>query len=84
MAPIASNPRNRLLAALSGDDLASLQPHLVSVPLKLRYDLEKPHKRIDDVYFPDEVGRDLRARIGAGASRNRAADRRARGATAGR
>ena len=46
-------PRNRLLAALSSADLNLLQPDLTPVPLKLRQQLEKPNRRIDDVYFPD-------------------------------
>jgi CRP-like cAMP-binding protein len=48
-----SRPRNRLLAALSPADLKLLQPLLQSVPLKLRQDLERPNRAIDDVYFPD-------------------------------
>ena len=48
-----SRPRNRLLAALDLDDFRLLQPHLKPVTLKLRLDLEKPNRRIDDVYFID-------------------------------
>src|SRR5262249_49063570 len=48
-----SRPGNRLLAALSPADLKSLQPLLQSVPLRLRQDLERPQRRIDDVYFPN-------------------------------
>jgi CRP-like cAMP-binding protein len=47
----AAQPRNRLLAALSAADLQLLQPHLEFVPLPLRQDLEKPNRRIEDVYF---------------------------------
>lgn len=46
-----TEPRNRLLAALSSADLLLLQPHLTPVVLKLRHDLEKPNQRIGDVYF---------------------------------
>jgi CRP-like cAMP-binding protein len=48
-----SRPRNRLLAALSAADLQLLQPHLTLVTLKLRFELEKPNRRIEDVYFID-------------------------------
>jgi len=48
----ATQPRNRLLAALSPADLTLLQPQLTPVPLKLRQELEKPNRRIDDVYLP--------------------------------
>jgi CRP-like cAMP-binding protein len=52
MRAASSSPcRNRLLASLSADDLGLLRPHLEPVILKLRADLEKPNKRIDDVYF---------------------------------
>jgi CRP-like cAMP-binding protein len=51
--PSTTLPRNRLLAALSSADLNLLQPDLTRVPLKLRQDLEKPNRRIDDVYFLD-------------------------------
>jgi CRP-like cAMP-binding protein len=47
-----SRPRNRLLAALLPADLALLQPLLQSVPLRLRQELERPNRAIDDVYFP--------------------------------
>jgi CRP-like cAMP-binding protein len=43
--------RNRLLASLTPNDLDLIQPHLTPVSLKLRQDLEKPNRRIDDVYF---------------------------------
>jgi CRP-like cAMP-binding protein len=44
---------NRLLSCLSADDLQLLQRHLTPVALPLRKDLEKPNRRIEDVYFPD-------------------------------
>jgi CRP-like cAMP-binding protein len=44
-------PRNRLLAALSGDDRALLLPHLKPVALGLLKDIERPNRRIDTVYF---------------------------------
>jgi CRP-like cAMP-binding protein len=43
---------NRLLAALSPADLKSLQPLLQRVPLRLRQELERPNRPIDDAYFP--------------------------------
>jgi hypothetical protein len=53
--PAASTtkPRNRLLAALSPADLNLLRPYLTPVSLKLRQELEKPNRRINDVYFLD-------------------------------
>ena len=46
-----TQPRNRLLAALLPADLALLQPHLRPEPMKVFKDLERPHRRIDTVYF---------------------------------
>jgi CRP-like cAMP-binding protein len=43
--------RNRLLASLAPDDLDLIQSRLTPVTLNLRQDLEKPNRRIDDVYF---------------------------------
>ncbi len=52
MLAVSSSPhRNRLLASLSPGDLGLLQPHLKPLTLKVRYELEKPNKRIDDIYF---------------------------------
>jgi CRP-like cAMP-binding protein len=48
-----TTPRNRLLAALSPADLNLLRPYLTPVTLKLRQELEKPNRRINDVYFID-------------------------------
>src|SRR6266853_1094380 len=54
MLAVSSSPhRNRLLASLSPGDLGLMQPHLEHVTLKLRHDLERPNRRIDDVYFMD-------------------------------
>ena len=44
---------NTLLLSLSSPDFDLLAPHLEAVPLGLRKMLEKPHKRIEDVYFPE-------------------------------
>jgi CRP-like cAMP-binding protein len=44
-------PRNRLLAALSPTDLALLQPHLRSLGMAVRHEIERPNRRIDAVYF---------------------------------
>jgi CRP-like cAMP-binding protein len=44
------NP-NRLLAALSAEDLARLQPHLKAVNLTLLQKLERPNKPIENIYF---------------------------------
>jgi CRP-like cAMP-binding protein len=52
MTPIRRSPNgNRLLDALTPADLGLLQPNLEAVCLPLRHDLEKPNKRIDDIYF---------------------------------
>jgi hypothetical protein len=48
-----SSQRNRLLKSLSRDDLGLLQEHFEPVTLKLRQQLEKPNRRIEDVYFPE-------------------------------
>jgi CRP-like cAMP-binding protein len=45
---------NRLLASLSADDFNLLGPHLKTVTLGLRKNLERPNRRIDAVYFPEE------------------------------
>jgi CRP-like cAMP-binding protein len=43
--------RNRLLAMLAPKDLALLRPSLEQTKLPLRFDLEKPNKRIANVFF---------------------------------
>ena len=48
-----SQPRNRLLAALSPADLALLQPHLNFLAVAVRHEIERPNCRIDVVYFMD-------------------------------
>jgi CRP-like cAMP-binding protein len=47
----AIRPHNKMLAALSSKDLALLTPHLRELPLPLRYELERPGRRIENVYF---------------------------------
>src|SRR5215203_2801810 len=42
---------NRLLRALSSDDVALLAPHLQPVDMPVRRDMEKPNKAIEDVFF---------------------------------
>lgn len=44
---------NKLLASLADGDFALLKPHLESVTLGLRKNLERPNRRIDAVYFPE-------------------------------
>ena len=44
---------NLLLRALSAADRAALEPHLSPAVMRLRQSLERPNRRIDDVYFPD-------------------------------
>jgi CRP-like cAMP-binding protein len=48
-----STQRNRLLAALSAEDLELLQAHLEPTTLELRKPLERPKRPIEHVYFPD-------------------------------
>ena len=45
---------NRLLASLSTDDFDLLEARLEPVTLGLRKYLERPNRRIDAVYFPEE------------------------------
>jgi CRP-like cAMP-binding protein len=52
LAPDKHSPsRNRLLSVLSDGDFALLQPHLRHVALPLLYDLERPNRKIEMVYF---------------------------------
>src|SRR2546423_10037595 len=48
-----STTANRILARLSRDDFALLEPHLEAVDLPLRKSLEKRKRRIEHVYFPE-------------------------------
>lgn len=48
---LVSQSQNRLLQALSADDLALLQPHLTPVTLDLRQGLEAPNRPVEYVYF---------------------------------
>jgi len=43
--------QNRLLRSLTASDLASVSPRLKPVDLPLRFDLERPNKPIEHVYF---------------------------------
>jgi hypothetical protein len=38
---------------MSADDLALLKPHLEPMTMALLKDMERPNKRIEDVYFMD-------------------------------
>ena len=53
-APRQSSIRNRLLAALSPEDYAALQPHLEPVELEMRGSLIRPNQPIEHVYFIEE------------------------------
>jgi len=57
MAPSAETsstaPRNRLLAAMSPDDFARLQPHLVAAELPFREVLHAPGMPVTAIYFPE-------------------------------
>ena len=48
-----SGIRNRLLASLSPDDFARMQPHLEAVTLELRHHLFKSEQTITHVLFPE-------------------------------
>jgi CRP-like cAMP-binding protein len=48
---MAITVRNRLLAALSPADLELLTPRLERIKLPLKRDLERPNRRIENVYF---------------------------------
>jgi len=48
-----ANSHNHLLASLTNGDFDLLEPHLKSVPLKLRKDIERPNRRIEAIYFPE-------------------------------
>src|SRR4051794_30222934 len=50
---MAPNPKNRLLALLSERDLDAVRPHLEALELPVRFDMEKPSRPIEYVYFPE-------------------------------
>jgi CRP-like cAMP-binding protein len=52
--PSAISISNRLLRALTAEDLDLLRPHLEAVPLPHKQTLSKPDTPIDDVYFLEE------------------------------
>ena len=60
--------RNRLLRALSADDLASLQPHLQTVSLERSKTLERANKKIEYLYFPSSG---MASVVGGSASANK-------------
>ncbi len=47
-------PRNLLLAALSASDLSLLRPHLQSIVLALRHEIEVPNVPIANVFFMED------------------------------
>jgi len=53
MAPKPNSPafKNRLLQSLSASDVVAVSPRLKPVDLPLRFDLERPNKPIEHVYF---------------------------------
>jgi CRP-like cAMP-binding protein len=53
MSAISYRSGNRLLSSLSKADFGLLLPDLEAVSLDVRKVLERPNKRIEDVYFPD-------------------------------
>ena len=55
-----SPSRNRLLSVLSDDDFALLQPHLRPVALPLLYDLERPNRKIECLFYGGRHGFDRR------------------------
>ncbi len=53
MSALSYQSGNRLLSSLSKADFGLLLPDLEAVSLDLKKVLERPNKRIEDVYFPD-------------------------------
>jgi CRP-like cAMP-binding protein len=51
--PQQSSIGNRLLASLSSEDFAALQPYLEPVPLAVRQVLIEPNMPIEHIYFPE-------------------------------
>ena len=51
MAP--SPQKNRLLARLAPKDFDALRPHLEAVDFPLRFVLERPQRKIENVFFPE-------------------------------
>src|SRR3954471_743293 len=51
MAPRSNRNGNGILAALSADDRARVEPHLEPVTLKMRERLEAPNRNVKIVYF---------------------------------
>jgi len=51
--PVPGRPKNRLLAALPGEDFARILPHLKTVPLSVKGVLLKRGAPIRHVYFPN-------------------------------
>lgn len=58
--------RNRLLASLSLDDFALVQPHLEAVPLEVRHHLFKADQKISHVTFPESGVASIVADTGEG------------------
>ena len=51
---MAPNPQNnRLLARLAAKDFDAIRPHLEALDLPLRFEMEKPSRPIEHVYFPE-------------------------------
>jgi len=51
---MAPNPKNnRLLARLAAKDFDAIRPHLEALDLPVRFDLEKPGRPIEHIYFPE-------------------------------
>ena len=51
--PSRHSSRNGLLVAMSAADLALVEPHLNSIAVAVRHEIERPNRRIDTVYFMD-------------------------------
>ena len=61
---------NKLLQSLSASDMGLLQPNLVPVELKLREDLERPNKPIENVFFMENGIASVVARCAMSGSRS--------------
>jgi CRP-like cAMP-binding protein len=63
--PLATRPRNHLLARLSPEEFARIQPHLSTVPMKRDHRFHHRSGPIDRVYFPN--GGVVSVTVGSGA-----------------
>ena len=51
--PAGNRPKNKLLAGLPQEDFERLQPHLKTVPIKVRQVLHRRNEPVRHIYFPN-------------------------------